>query len=256
MTNKSNDGIKPFDELFNKYAALVFFDTETSGLDPKEHQIIELAAQRITRTPDGVLTVTKSMDDFIQLRPGEKLPKKIVELTHITDDMLENEGVGSLEAAKRFTSMIEDGPVLLIAHNAHFDLQFTRMLLCSCWPAGMRALEAADYLDSLTVYKDRTAYPHRLANAIEHYGLSGKVQNSHRAIDDVVALVEVCKAMSEERSDLNTYVNIFGYNPKYGVNGEYLEGVTYYPQHFADYLRSNDTILPAVVRRESFRDRI
>lgn len=244
--------MKPFDELFSEYSALVFFDTETNGLDPSSCQIIELAAQRIERAPDGSLTVTASMDDLIQLRPDEKLPEKITQLTHITDEMLQKAGVSCADAAERFTGVIgvTDKPVLLIAHNAQFDLQFTKMLLWSCCPAGLKALEAADYLDSLTVYKDRRAYPHRLTNAIEDYGLSGKVQNSHRAIDDVAALVEVCKAMAAERDDLNAYVNIFGYNPKYGISGKPVDGVTYWPQYYSDKMRGASEILPEIVRKE------
>lgn len=84
-----------------------------------------------------------------------------------------------------------------------------------------------DWLDSLTVYKDRRPYPHKLANAILAYGLEDKVQNSHRAIDDVLALFEVLKAMDAERDDLASYVNLFGYNPKYGVSGRRIVGVRY-----------------------------
>ena len=86
------------------------------------------------------------------------------------------------------------------------------------------------WLDSLTVYKDRRPYPHKLANAILAYELEGKVQNSHRAIDDVLALFEVLKAMDDERDDLANYVNLFGYNPKYGVSGRRITGVRYEPQ--------------------------
>ena len=89
-------------------------------------------------------------------------------------------------------------------------------------------------LDSLTVtvYKDRAAYPHKLTNAIEHYGLADKVQNSHRAIDDVLALYEVTKAMSEERDDLTDYIDLLGYNPKYGITGRKLRQITYLPQSY------------------------
>ena len=81
-------------------------------------------------------------------------------------------------------------------------------------------LKGKDKLDLLTVYKDRHSYPHKLCNAIEVYGLSGKVVNSHRAIDDVLATVEVMKAMELERADLECYVNLFGFNPKYGISGK------------------------------------
>lgn len=36
-----------FREIFQKYEAVVFFDTETTGLDAKTCRIIELAAIRI-----------------------------------------------------------------------------------------------------------------------------------------------------------------------------------------------------------------
>lgn len=114
---------------------------------------------------------------------------------------------------------------------------------------GPEALKAADYLDSLTVYKDRRAYPHKLANAILTYKLEDKVQNSHRAIDDVAALFEVCKAMDAERSDLLSYVNVFGYNPKYGVSGKRIEKVAYWPQNFNKYMQAPSYTLPAKLRQ-------
>ena len=62
------------------------------------------------------------------------------------------------------------------------------------------------------------------------WDLTGKVQNSHRAIDDCKALMEVAKAMDEERDDLDRYVNLFGFNPKYGPEKNQLKKVTYVPQ--------------------------
>ena len=38
--------------------------------------------------------------------------------------------------------------------------------------------------------------------------------------------------MEDERSDLMNYVNLFGYNPKYGVDGKPIGSVTYKPQKF------------------------
>lgn len=241
-------------DIFQKYAAVVFFDTETSGLDAGTDQIIELAALRIERAPTGY-TVYRS-DLFVKLPEGQKIPEKIVELTHITDAMLEAEGVSEAYAAAEFAHMIsnEGGPVLLVAHNAQFDLLFVREMLRRHpdWGHDGTAeelLEAADYLDTLTVYKDRRPYPHKLANAISAYKLQDKVQNTHRAIDDVAALYEVVKAMDNERADLLTYVNIFGYNPKYGVSGYRIDRVTYWPQQFNNYMQAPNYTLPAKVSR-------
>ena len=93
-------------------------------------------------------------------------------------------------------------------------------------------LKGKDKLDLLTVYRDRHSYPHRLCNAIEQYDLSGKVVNSHRAVDDVIATVAVMEEMEKERDDLDCYVNLFGYNPKYGIEGKAISSVTYKPQPY------------------------
>ena len=251
-------------EVFQKYGAVVFFDTETTGLDATSCQIIELAALRVERLPNGNWTAD-TIDLFVKLPEGQKIPEKIVELTGITDYMLNYDGVTEAEAAAAFTDLlrVDRGPVLLVAHNAQFDLQFVREMLRR-HPVyvldedGMSEkisheretlLEMADYLDSLTVFKDRRAYPHKLANAIKAYKLEDKVQNTHRAIDDVAALFEVVKAMDNERADLLTYVNVFGYNPKYGVSGYRIKGVKYWPQQFNNYMQAPNYTLPARAKR-------
>ena len=234
-------------KLLGTYDAVVIFDTETTGLDPNANQIIELAAIRVIKGENGTLRIADSMDDFIRLPEGEQLDPKIVELTHITDAMLQEEGKSATEVATRFHKLVAGDPsrccrVLLAAHNAQFDLLFVRQLL-----KGHRLGVKLAFLDTLTVYKDRAPFPHKLEAAIRHYKLESKVQNSHRAIDDTCALLEVLKAMDEEREDLHTYVNVFGYNPKYGISGDKIAGVTYYPQEFTKFRRPLRLTLPALI---------
>lgn len=247
---KRSNNMNNLKEIFEKYAAVVFFDTETTGLDAKTCQIIELAAIRVEQTEHGTLRMADHTDVFVKLPEGQKIPPNIVELTGITDEMLEAEGVSEAEAAAIFTGMIRNdkGQVLLAAHNAQFDLLFAKEMLWRHAGDGEEMLEAADYLDSMTVYKDRRAYPHKLGNAIAAYRLEKKVQNTHRAIDDVTALFEVCKAMDNERADLLSYVNVFGYNPKYGVSGNRIDGVTYWPQRFNKFIQAPRYTLPAIVK--------
>ena len=145
-------------------------------------------------------------------------------------------------AADEITELMQADVILMCAHNAHFDAGFLRKLLI-----GRHFGRCIDWLDSLTVFKDRRAYPHKLQNAITAYGLDKKVQNSHRAIDDVLALFEVVKAMDEERDDLTTYINLFGYNPRYGVSGRQVRGVTYAAQPFNNDMVAPDMTLPSVI---------
>lgn len=155
--------------LLDRYKALVIFDTETSGLNPGDDQIIELAALRVERTQTGALRIAGKMDTFIKLPDGEQLPENIVTLTGITDRLLETEGVQSGTAVSHFLKLVKPGPVLMVAHNAQFDACFLRELLRGFKPGHL------DWLDSLTVYKDRRPYPHKLANAILAYELEDKV---------------------------------------------------------------------------------
>ena len=215
--------------LFDRYKNIVVFDTETTGLNFDKDQIIELAAVKLTRDDRGNLVFEREIDEFIRLLDGQKLDPFIVNLTGITDEMLEKDGITYSEASDIFYSLISDAPTLLVAHNAQFDLMFVRRLL-----KGKKFTHALDFLDSLTVYKDRRPFPHKLQNAIEAYGLEGKVQNSHRAIDDVKALVEVLIAMDMERTDLHLYINLFGFNAKYGISGCKIRGVHYLPQYYHD----------------------
>ncbi len=217
-----------FDTLFEKYDRLFLFDTETTGLMYARDEIIELAAVVVERV-DGTPRVTAEYDELISLTPGNSVPPKIQQLTGITDADLLARGIPKEQVCRDLAGMLR-GNTLLLAYNAHFDLSFLYYLLLRHGDPGI--LKGKDKLDLLTVYKDRHSYPHKLCSAIAVYGLEDQVVNSHRAVDDVLATVAVMKAMEEEKPDLERYVNLFGYNPKYGVEGKPIGTVTYRPQGF------------------------
>ena len=215
-------------QLFAKYDKLVLFDTETTGLLFSRDEIIEFAAV-VVEQQEGKAVVTAQYDELVQLSPGGFVPPKIEQLTGISTQDIRERGLPKTRVCRDIAEMIA-GNTLLLAYNAHFDLSFLfYMLLRDGDPT---ILKGKDKLDLLTVYKDRHSYPHRLCNAIEVYGLQGKVVNSHRAVDDVLATVAVMVEMEKERRDLWRYVNLFGYNPKYGVEGKPIGSVTYKPQRF------------------------
>ena len=217
-----------FSELFEKYDRLVLFDTETTGLQFARDEIIEFAAVVVEQV-DGEAKVVREYDELVTLTPGNTVPPMIQKLTGISTQDILDRGIPKAQVCADIADIFR-GNTLLIAYNAHFDLSFLfYMLLRSGDPT---ALKGKDKLDLLTVFKDRRSYPHKLCNAIEAYGLSGKVVNSHRAVDDVVATVAVMEEMEKERDDLMCYVNLFGYNPKYGIEGKPIGSVTYKPQSY------------------------
>lgn len=217
-----------FQSLFEKYDKLVLFDTETTGLLFSRDEIIEFAAV-VVENVDGSPVVTRQYDELISLTPGNTVPPQIEQLTGITTADLLERGIPKEQVCRDIAEMFA-GNALLLAYNAHFDLSFLYYLLLRSGDPTI--LKGKDKLDLLTVYKDRHSYPHKLFNAIEVYGLAGKVVNSHRAVDDVLATVAVMEEMEKEKNDLMRYVNLFGFNAKYGITGKPIGSITYKPQGF------------------------
>ena len=220
----------------------IFFDTETSGLDFINDRIIEFA---MIVVENG--RIIDSYDEFINI--GRAIPQNIINLTGITNEILRNEGVDEKKVACDIKERITDN-TLMIAHNCQFDLLFLYQLLKRNFPD-----EADDiilnlkWLDTLTVLKDRTEYPHTLSEVVEHYKVE-KV-NFHRAVDDTKALYYITLKMKDDRDDLVEYINVFGYNPKYGIRGPKVPIIEYKAQFYhnkrdfsQDNLLPEDKILP------------
>ena len=206
---------------------ILVLDTETSGLSFTKDEIIEFSAVRLEW--DNGWKPIAEVDEFIRMTDDRKLDPKITSLTGITDQMLLEQGIFKGQLCEILAQLMTPG-TMITAYNAQFDLLFLYYLLSKHGDA--RILKDQPKLDLLTVYRDRMPYPHKLCNAIEAYNLQDKVCNSHRAIDDVRATVEVMKAMSAQCPDLHRYINLFGYSSRYGVSGTRISSVKYVPQGY------------------------
>ncbi len=99
--------------------SVVFLDTETTGMDPIKNNIIELGMVKATFSTERntLLTVERYYDEFED--PRVPIPKEIIELTGITDDMVAGKSFDDDSVAKFLA-----GDPLIIAHNASFDRPF------------------------------------------------------------------------------------------------------------------------------------
>ena len=210
--------------IFSRFDRLVVLDTETTGIRHREDEIIELGYLRI----DGAGTVEMEEDELILLSPGRRLPPEIARLTGIEEETIRLRGVEKRQAAERFVRALSGPRVLVAAYNAQFDLCFLYYFLYRLGLAD--ALRGACFLDVLTVYRDRRPYPHRLTDAAASYGVA--VEGAHRALEDVKTTLAVLRAMEREENDLEQYINLFGYNPRYGVSGPRISSVRYEPQPY------------------------
>jgi len=92
----------------------VIFDIETTGLNKQKDDITEIGAVMIRNKQ-----IIKRYSSFV--KPMKKIPEKVIELTGITNEMVENERLIS-EVLPEFLEFVGNRP--LVAHNAIFDIAF------------------------------------------------------------------------------------------------------------------------------------
>lgn len=221
-------------ELFPEHNTLLFFDTETTGLDPKDCNVIELGAVQYIRDETGDWIRNIEMSDLIRLPEGKTIPENVSKINNITDEMLREQGIARNEAFSKFSDMIGED-TLLIAYNTYFDYKFLLYEFERCFheetPYGERLfslpihkLATIDIYDAMLTARARVIgtdvegkpIRHRLGNMLDYYNIEG-VENNHRALGDVEALISLTKAFVEEKNDLSDSVNRFPYYSKYPI---------------------------------------
>jgi DNA polymerase III epsilon subunit family exonuclease len=207
-----------------KNKRVLLFDFETTGLNAAYEQIIEIGAI-LLELKNGKYEIVEELSTLVEA--DKPLSPKIVEITHITDEMLLRDGIPESIAFQKLFDMYRDENTLLIAYNILFDLSFLQALFRKYYQPHFEIKN--DILDIMAIYKDRHRYPHRLENAVNTYHVD--IKNTHRALDDIKATYEVLLALQSEQSNIKHYVNKIGFNPKYGVKGKKMPHVQYIAQY-------------------------
>jgi DNA polymerase III subunit epsilon len=100
----------------------IFFDVETTGLDPANDEIIEMAMVPFDFSSDGrIFSVHEPFDRFRD--PGRPIPAAVAAITGITDEMVAGQSIDAAEI-----EAFLDQAVVVIAHNAGFDRRFAERL--------------------------------------------------------------------------------------------------------------------------------
>jgi DNA polymerase-3 subunit epsilon len=227
-----NENIK-LGSLSYLYKKVIIFDLETSGLNPLIDNIIEVAMIILTTDKNGNVIKKEIIDELVKLPQGKRISDKIIELTGITNEDLAKDGKDSVSVINNLCSMmLETEKIAMFAYNASFDLNFLYNFFKLQNLEYLLNLSNIDYYDCLTIYKDYAEYPHKLKDAINHFNLQDKVQNTHRAIDDANSTLEIIKSMVSINDNLTNYVNLFGYNPKYPINMHPIIKIKFLPQPY------------------------
>lgn len=166
----------------------VVLDIETTGLQgpDKGGRIIEIGAVKVEN-----FKVVDTFSTFVN--PEMKIPKKITEITHITDDMVKNSPT-IWSVIHKLWSFIEG--YTIVAHNAKFDwdkyLKFyfekigkhtTNDIVCT-----IEKSKEIFGLKKELPNGENVRVNHKLCNLCDRLGV--KLENAHRAINDCTALAE------------------------------------------------------------------
>ncbi|MDO5569035.1 MAG: PolC-type DNA polymerase III [bacterium] len=170
----------------------VIFDFETTGFNAGgTDSIIEVGAVKINHG--------EIIDRFSELiNPKRLLPAKIVEITHITDAMLENCDIEE-NVIRRFIEWVGDLP--MVAHNAKFDCSFLEMAYRK-YQLGSFNNTVIDTLE-LSRAMNPSASRHSLSALVKKYDVSFDESSHHRADYDAEATGYVFHKMLKELNNRN-----------------------------------------------------
>lgn len=170
-------------DLDTEYCVL---DIETTGLAFRTEKITEIG---IMKYKNG--EVIDEFECFVN--PEKPIPEEVVNITHITDDMVKD----AETIDKVMPKVLEFvGDSVLVAHNADFDIGFIKY---NCAQLGLSLNNT--YIDTLRLAK--VLFPdykkYKLGMIAENLGIT--VEVAHRALDDVDTLVKVFKVMLKMLSE-------------------------------------------------------
>ena len=182
---RPNDKIM-LDETF------VVFDFETTGFNAGgTDSIIEIGAVKIKNGE-----ILEKYDELIN--PGRKLPQRIIDVTNITDEMLEGKD-NEENAVKGFIEWFKDCP--MVAHNAKFDVSFLEMAYKK-YNLGEFKNPVIDTLE-LSRTLDNTYARHSLSALVKRYEVPWDEEAHHRGDYDAEGTALVFHKMLKKLSNRN-----------------------------------------------------
>lgn len=264
--NQAKSNTKPglkvaYSDLFNKYKSLLFVYIRTTGAQPYTSQICELAAVKFS-LENGKVVNRGQMDKLIKLNPGVLVAEKFQRVLGFTSERLTKEGTSEVEVADEFYHILTDDEekegnhivtrnTLVIAHHGQITFEFLNQMFVRF--GYLEFMRNHDFLDTMTVLRDRRAGKGNLVDAFHEYGMQDK-DNSNPApepgkticlkgIDEVKHLAYVALKMDQERADLFKYVNLFGLKPNTKPQDRFPH-VVYKNQTACEKMRAENEILP------------
>lgn len=167
----------------------VVLDLETTGLDANRHEIIEVGAIRYRKGSTNHQTIQALV------KPSKKVPKKITEITGITQEMLETKGEPLADVMRELIAFV--GNDRLVTFNAEFDMAFLHAATAQL------GLPRLNNPVSCALKMAKRAWPKRKTFRLSDLASDGQFANgaAHRALEDArCALIVYSAAVAELRA--------------------------------------------------------
>jgi len=171
----------------------LILDTETTGLDPKDHRIIEIAAvELVDRRPTG-----RTVHFYIN--PDQEIDFGATEVHGLSWEMLKDKPKFG-EIAEEFVAFASGAQWII--HNAPFDVAFLDGELSRLGMSTSAAI-AAEVVDTLALARDQFPGKRNNLDALcERFGVSNAHRTLHGALLDAQLLAEVYLAMTRGQETL------------------------------------------------------
>ncbi|MBI4532765.1 MAG: WYL domain-containing protein [Candidatus Melainabacteria bacterium] len=172
----------------------VAFDTETTGLSPIGAHLVELSGVKFSIDGQVLSTFSQLID------PDSKIPEEATAIHGITDEMVCGQPKYST-VIPSFLQWLGHGEVVLVAHNASFDLGFLEVALAKLNAPPPEHL----VIDTLSLSRRLIpeAVNHQLHTLVEHLGLSSG--GYHRALADSYHVKDLFVRLLDILSDVSTW---------------------------------------------------
>jgi DNA polymerase III subunit epsilon len=167
----------------------IIFDTETTGLDPRQERIIEIGAVEL----DGRFPTGRTFHHYI--KPGDRrIDPEATRVHGITDADVAGKPLFS-EIIDAFLDFIGDAQ--LVAHNAGFDRDFLNHELARLNRA---SIPDDRFTDTLVLARRKHPLgPNKLDDLCRRYGIDNARRIHHGALLDAELLADVYIEMSGGR---------------------------------------------------------
>jgi DNA polymerase-3 subunit epsilon len=158
----------------------IVLDTETTGLDPRDHRIVEIGAVELTNH------VRTGRDYHVYINPERSMPAEAFAVHGLGDAFLRTK-LRFAQIADGFLDFIGDAP--LVIHNASFDMA---MINAELRRLGRTVLPDDRAVDTLKIAKRK--FPGAQANLdalCKRFGVDNAGRTKHGALLDSELLAEV-----------------------------------------------------------------